>query len=410
MSLYKAKKPKLLLLVTQADFGGAQKYVFDMALGLREGWEVTVATGRPESSRELLDRSATAGIPTKTFDHLRREINPWHDLRAIFEVARYLRKERPDVVLANSSKAEVVASLARLFVFGSRRLQTASYEMASPAKAGAYHGINHGRPKIVATIHGFAFLEPVGWLRKIIYFKFQWIAGRLRDATIVLSEYERQIALRFLIARPSSLHVIPHGIGLINFLDRDTARERLGVSKENTIVGTIANLYATKGLDILIACFRTIASEATQSLQLIIIGEGSERLRLERLVRELGLDSQVRLLGTIPDAAQYLQAFDLFVLPSRKEGFPYTILEAQAAGLPIVATRVGAIPEILRDGIQNILVPPNDPHALAAAILVAIKNTAPAASFGRRAQEKIQSEFSISKEIHTTNQTLQAIA
>ncbi len=425
-----AKKPRLLLLVTQADFGGAQKYVFDMAGGLREEWEVTVGTGEVASpsydsgsqrqDTGLLDRAKAAGLPTKIFFHLRREINPWHDLAAVFEVARYLRREQPDVVLANSSKAEVISALAGLLVKCSRSagVHPPHAEMAGGAQG---HALHDKRPKLVATIHGFAFLEPVNPIRKLVYFLMQWIAGRLRDATIVLSEYEKNIAQKYhivhnssFIIHNSSLNVIPHGIGEIKFLDRDVARARLNLPKEKTIMGTIANLYATKGLDVLVRARGEIATADhgrphNDNTLFVIIGDGPERPRLEEQIRDKQLIGPIGLMGPIPNAAEYLKAFDVFVLPSRKEGFPYTLLEAAAAGLPIVATTVGAVPEILRDGIEARLVPPNNPEALARAIQELLDDPAHAQALGLAARERVRTVYSKEQEILKTNEVLKIL-
>jgi glycosyltransferase involved in cell wall biosynthesis len=130
-----------------------------------------------------------------------------------------------------------------------------------------------------------------------------------------------------------------------------------------TVVGVIANFYPTKGLDTLLT-----AATRTPDAQYVIIGDGPLREKLEQRIEALGLEQRVFLCGRVPDARRYLHAFDLVVLPSRKEGFPWSILEAMAAKVPIVATTVGAVPEALEDERSALLVPPDDPVALADAV------------------------------------------
>lgn len=154
------------------------------------------------------------------------------------------------------------------------------------------------------------------------------------------------------------------------------------------VVGTIANFYPTKGLDILIQ-----ASPLLGNVHTVIIGDGP--------ARPASVPPRTHLLGTIPDAARLLPAFDVFVLPSRKEGLPYALIEAMAAGLPIVATTVGGIPEIITHEKNGLLVPVENPAALAAAIRRLVDDPSFRAQLGNAAKTSAE-KFSFAAQLANT--------
>ena len=158
----------------------------------------------------------------------------------------------------------------------------------------------------------------------------------------------------------------------MNFLDKNDARNSLsykfsfaGNGNGRFLIGTIANFYLNKGLVYLIEAARILNSD---NLMFVVIGDGAERQKLEEMIKKYNLENNFLLQGSMADAHKYLKAFDLFVLPSIKEGMPWTVLEAMAAGLPIVAAKVGGVPEMIENGKSGILVEPQNPQELVAAI------------------------------------------
>ena len=149
------------------------------------------------------------------------------------------------------------------------------------------------------------------------------------------------------------------------FNQHPAARERLGagfkINDSLMIIGAIANFYPTKGLTYLIEAANILKDKLPDS-KFIIIGDGQERQKLEEQIQKNGLQEKVLLTGTVPDAHLYLKAFDIFVVPSVKEGLPYVLLKAMATGIPIVATKVGGIPEVLDN---HYLVEPKNAKSLA---------------------------------------------
>lgn len=339
---------KILLVVTQGLWGGAQRYVYDLAVNLAKNYPITVAVGEPNGQKDLQQKitawntqNADKKIELIQLSHLVRAISPIHDVLAVFELANLYKKHYFKAVHLNSSKAGVIGSLPKL-------LQ---------------------KQKIIYTAHGWVFLEPLSFIAKKVYFWLERCTAKLKDKVIVLSEVEFDIARSELKIPENKLAIIP--IGIADETKKYSKTEAKNILKKyisfddnKKIAGTIANFYPTKGLDIL---FNAVAKnkEKLADYNFIIIGEGPERKKLEKIITDNGLENIIFLTGKIENASELLPAFDLFVLPSLKEGMPYTILEAQNAGLSIVATKVGGIPEIIEDKKTGLLVKPGDIDDLA---------------------------------------------
>jgi len=327
---------KILYIATQSEIGGAQRYLFDLATNLpKSQWEVHVAAGGKGELSEWLKKEH---IPFHKMRFLARAINPIVDILAYFEIKKLLLKLKPDIAHLNSSKAGTLGSLA---------CQAA------------------GIPKVIYTAHGFVFNEPLNPIIKWIYREIEMANAKRNSKTITVSEYDYKTG-RAAGIPAKKLICIHNGIDVREqyFLAKEEARKKIlkdvEMKKGQKLVGCIANFYGTKGLDTLIHAIGKI-----ENAKLVIIGEGKNRYNLERLIKKLNIKSRVILAGSIPGASQYLKAFDLFVLASKKEGLPYTLLEAAGARVPIVATKVGGVPEIIDDGINGYLVPPNNPVQLA---------------------------------------------
>ncbi len=320
----------ILYVITDSDGGGAQRYVLDLARRFRGA----VASG---GDGPLLGAARAAGLKTFTVKNLKRAIDPVSDAFAVRELAGIIRAEKPDLVHANSSKAGGVAALA------CRLTKTPN----------------------VYTAHGFVFNEPLPAPVLGFYRFVERFASRFRDRIIAVSEADRMSALQNRICSEERITVVHNGIAPTPFFSRDQARELLGVPAGQLAAVTVANFYQTKGLDVLLAATAELPPAFRERLHWYVIGDGPLRNPLHEQIARARLH-QVHLLGSYTEAARFLHGFDLFVLPSRKEGFPYALLEALAAGLPIVATDVGGCREAIGDA--GVLVPPENPGELAAAV------------------------------------------
>lgn len=345
--------PKILFLVTSSAWGGAERYVARLAEAASAEFDVAVAAGHSETGE--LFKALEGKVRTFELAHLVHPIAPIRDLRAMGEVEEIIDRDGFDIIHCNSSKAGLVGAMAAAF---SRR-----------------------KPKVIYTAHGWGFLERRSAAFRTAVLLSETLASRFRDATIVLSKLEAAVAERLGLAKGRKLRLIPLGVDPdeIAFLDREAARAELagrcGMRLDRTLVGTIANAYPSKNLPMLLRAFDRLA-KGLPDTDLVVVGDGPRMAELRAVREALPYRDRICLPGAVSEAARLLKAFDLFVLPSTKEGLPWTVLEASLAGIPIIATRVGAIPEIVEDGAEGLLVPPGDEAALADAVRRALTDRA----------------------------------
>lgn len=368
---------KILYLITQSEFGGAQKYVFDLATNLPPYQFAAVVAAGEQGDGELFERLADfLRVKTIKLKRLKRLPSIFNAFSALKEIEKMLLAEKPDALHLNSTTAGVLGSWA----------------------AQRYKKKTDLALKVIYTAHGWAFLEP-GFLKQKIYLLAEKITAKHKDIFIVLSEKDKQAALKYKIASQEKIKKIYNGIdqNSLRFLKKSEAQKAIGLSP---VLGVIANLYATKGLNYLVEAVHLLKRK-NDNITLAIVGEGQERKKLEQQIAKYGLKENVWLLGRLPNVSQYLKTFDIFVLASVKEGFPFVILEAMSAGLPIIATTVGAIPEILENEKSALLVEPKNPQALAQAITKLLDNPEKQKNLAQSAKQKAEN-FSLRKTLSQT--------
>ena len=389
-------KKKILFIVTQSEFGGAQRYVYEMTSSLpKEKYSVLVAAGQGDG--QLLQKIRLTGTPSLSLKHMKRTPYPWHVLFSVLEIYRLLKKERPDTLFLCSTTAGFIGSLAS-FLY---RLHASSFKF-----------------QVIYRIGGWSFRDPRPWGMNKIIFWLEKLTSPLKDRIIVNSQVDLDIALKYKVCPPTKITKIYNGIDVdkLQFFAKEQAREELqkllpktySVKHETFLIGTVANFYKTKGLEYLIEAVHVLNKRLefhvptqTSNFKILIIGEGRERKKLESLIKKYNLDNKVFLLGQIFDAYKYLKAFDVFILPSLKEGFPWIILETMAANIPIIATEVGAIPEIIKDEQEGILIESKDSKIVADKILWVLNNKDEAGRMASRAKEKLKG-FKLEKMIRKT--------
>lgn len=319
---------KILYGITKSNWGGAQRYVYDLALGARgAGHDVSVLCG---GEGPLVSKLKVEQIKVTPLPRLIRDISILADLKSFFDILKILKSEKPDVFHINSSKIGGLGALAGR--------------------------IAHVK-KIIFTAHGWAFNEERSWYQKLIIKKFVWLTILFSHQTICVSEKTKQ-DIAWLPFISKKLVVIRNGVESFEIKPKS--------ERKNLTIGTITELHQVKGLDIAIRGF-TKAFKYTNTI-FEIIGEGKEKENLMRLARELGVEAQVKFLGFKDNARELLSRFDIFVLASRSEAMPYALLEAGVASLPVIATNVGGVPEIIKNNETGLLIPKEDPKALAQAL------------------------------------------
>lgn len=339
-----AAKRKVLYLITKSNWGGAQRYVYDLATHLDPNkFDVVVACGGNGTLVELLTH---AGIRTVTLDALTRDVTIGQDRRFMSELWQLLRQEKPDILHVNSSKAGGVGALL------GRLTRT---------------------PRIVFTAHGWAFNEDRPWWQRVLIKALHWL-------TVILSH--RTIAVSHAIVQEMNwpgaqrkMKVLHPGRSIGPMYTRSEAREQLiqffpqlNPFANDPWVACIAELHPIKRHQILFAAVDQVRQKLPK-LRLLCIGDGQQREALQTYVKEHNLEEHVFILGPVTEAARFLRGFDSFTLASKSESYGYVLHEAGLAKLPVVATNVGGIRDIITHEQTGLLVPPNDSETLAAALL-----------------------------------------
>jgi glycosyltransferase involved in cell wall biosynthesis len=346
--------PRLLVIVTLAEAGGAQTFAATLVAGLRDRYEIHVAAHGADGA--LADASAELGVPFHHVRHLVRLPHPSHDLAALLELRALTRRLRPDVVQINSSKAGI---LARLAVAG---LGT----------------------KTVFTAHGWAFSGRRG-IAGTAYALSERAVAPLSDAIVCVSNHDLELAHERGIAPRGSLHVIHNGVALPESPPaRRSADDRL-------VLGCTARLAPPKDLITLLAA---LDRPGCAAWELRVFGDGPDRREIERHRDELGLTARVTLLGHRDDVPRQLAECDAFALMTDWEGLPYSILEAMAAALPVLASRVGGIPDLVVPGSTGELVPARDAEAAGRVLAAWAAHPAILETLGRAGLARARASFS----------------
>ena len=355
---------KVLYIITKANWGGAQRYVYDLALATQAaGFDVAVAYGE---DGEMTRRLVAEGVRVLSVTGLSRDIGLLSDIRAFYGLVRLFRSERPAIAHINSSKAGGLGCLAA-------RLS--------------------GVPLVLFTAHGWAFNESRPRWQKSLIWVLSGMTVALSHETICVSEAARKDLRHFpFISRKMS--VIHNGIDCSTLLPKEESRRTILPSHpEGFWIGMVSELHPTKRIQDAIDAMTIVAKEYPEAI-LVVIGEGSERSRLMQQIETSGLSERVFLPGFIPHASTLLGAFDIFLHTSQSEALGYAILEAGCGGLPVVAPRVGGIPEIITSDKHGLLVPPRNPRAIANALEFLMENPAHAKSIGATLQAHIRNQFS----------------
>jgi glycosyltransferase involved in cell wall biosynthesis len=346
----------LVHVLAPGEFGGLESVVRLMAVGQRRrGHDVVVAPILPRRAPipAWLERVADAGVPVEPIVTAPRDyLSQWR------QVARLCDTRQPRLVHTHGYHADVIGGGA------ARR----------------------ARVPVAATVHGF-----VGGDRKNRFYELlQRRALRGFDAVMAVSR-AMVVHLRASGISAERLHLVPNAFDSEDAaLPRAEARRELGVPDDAFQLGWIGRLSPEKGADVML---RALALLPDPAVRLSILGAGAERSHLESLAVELGIAARVVWHGVQLGAPRLAAAFDAIVLSSRAEGTPIVLFEAMAAGAPIVATRVGGIPDVVTEA-EAMLVPPDDPAALAAAVAAIRSNPSAARDRAAAARRRLASEFS----------------
>ena len=351
----------ILHLITRGERGGAQTYVLELLKAAqRRGARPVLAVGE---AGFLSDAAAALGIDVHRVENLVHPIRPRRDLAAVAEVARLLRRVKPDLVHCHSTKAGLVGRLG-------------AWRAGVPA---------------VFTAHGWEFAPGLAWSRRVVVWPCEWLAGRFSAKIIAVSGADRTLAHSTGIIRDEHLATIRYGVP-------DDPRRATPDGAGPVELVMVARLAPPKDPDTLLRALRQLRGDWRMTL----VGGGPGQERARAVVREHGMDARVCFLGDCDDVPGVLARCHVFVLMSKKEGLPISILEAMRAGLPVVAADVGGVREQVTDGETGYLVPSGDDATLARRLQTLVDDPSLRRQMGQAGRARYEGEFTLDRMVERT--------
>ncbi len=355
------KRIKVLLLIDEAAIGGGQNHVLLLAGGIdKNKFDVIVAC---EPKGYLVDELQKINIQNISII-LKNRLNPVTLLRMI----KLLKSIKPDVLHTHGGTPGFWGRVASKF-----------YKV----------------PAVVHTFHGIHYLTKPMNLKKWIFKNIDRYLKIFTDFTICVAEADLTKGLKAKVLKANASGVVRNGID-INIFERietwKEGRELLNIPADATVVGTIGRLHEQKGYEYLIDAAKHLIEE-NKSIYFLIVGEGELRTNLERQVSSLRISDKVIFAGARTDIPRLMTLFDLFVLPSLWEGLPLVLLEAMVSRVPIVATAVDGVMEIIEHNQDGILIPPKSSTAIKNGINILLNNKKFATNLTINAYKKVTTEF-----------------
>lgn len=403
-------KRRLVIYTENYVYGGLERFLFDLINNIdREKYEITLLYNHNPDFDARLDRSVSRSIKRKSL--------------SIYTVVPYLqrleRRNYPKVI--KFVLKAIFSGLGYLFFIGNifllrkefSRFQidtlyiiNGGYPGAGSCLATVIAGRHRRVPRIVLSVLSYPFPRKLKLAERLI----DSLIPKLTDKVVTNSEVARDGLINLRNFPPTKLQVIHTGVRE----DRETKpeiataiRKQYHIPSSMKVVGMIGAFEPYKGHKYLLEAI-PLVKEKFSNVKFVLVGEGRIKNELEESVQSSGLSEDVIFTGYYPEdhIIDIISAFDIFVLPSLHEGLPYVISEAMSLGRPIVATKVGGIPEQISDGVSGILVPPRDPEALANAIIYLITNMKKAKEMGQEARKKVESSFTIKSMISSLEELL----
>ena len=330
---------RILRVIGRLNVGGPALHVAYLSAGLAErGYVTTLVAGsvaRGEDSMTFVAESL--GVPVVRLGEMRRDISPLRDSVAVAHLVRLIREMRPHILHTHMAKAGAVGRLAAL-------------------------ASGNARPPVVLhTFHGHVLRHYFDPVRTTAFRAFERWLARSTSALVAVSPQVRDELVELGIAPAKQFAVVRLGIELAQRVGsqdgRVEQRRLLGIGSDRFVVGWIGRMTGVKRTDHVLLAFRELRECGVDAF-LCLVGDGPDRPAIERRAKELGIMRNTLFLGFQQDVAPFYAAFDALLLPSVSEGTPVSAIEALAAGRPVVATRVGGVPDVVRDGVDGLLAEP----------------------------------------------------
>ena len=377
------EKTRVLQIITRLDRGGsAETTLLVVSLMNHEKYEVFLAHGLSlESNMSIMEKEAVTldmslarakGIKFFALPSLVRRLSFKNDLLAFISIYRLIKQIKPHIVHTHTSKAGALGRLAAYLA---------------------------GAPIIIHTPHGHVFHSYYGATMTNIFVFAEKMLSLMTDKIVALTNRERDEHLEEGIASIEKYVIIHSGVMLDRLMnmsvDIKAGKKKYGIPQDCNVVGVIGRLVPIKGHKYLVSAAKNIIKESHNTV-FVFVGDGYLDSSLKRQAESIGVRKNIIFTGWRKDAVEILDLFDILVLPSLNEGMGKVLVEGMALGKPIVASSVGGIINLVKNGENGILVPPGDSDALGDAILQLIKNKKLAETLGKNGKAKVYPEFDAS--------------
>jgi len=385
------QRVKILRVIARLNMGGPALHVAYLTEGLtKRGYDTTLVSGSLARGEDSMAFVADAhGVEIVRIDELGREISPLRDLLATIRLARLIRKERPQILHTHTAKAGTVGRVAALLA-GSRK-----------------------PPIVVHTFHGHVLRGYFGPVRTLLFRLLErWLAAST-TALVAVSPQVRDDLVALGIAPRERFVVIRLGIELdervaLEKNGRSESRRYLGIPGDRFTVGWIGRMTAVKRTDDVLVAFKRLREHGVDAV-LCMVGDGPDRVQLEQRAHELGLARDTVFLGYQEDVAPFYAAFDALVLPSGNEGTPVSVIEALAAELPVVATRVGGVPDVVQDGEDGFLVETGATDDLADRLARLARDPELRARMGKHGRERVLPRYAVERLVEDVDELYRSL-
>lgn len=361
---------RILFVVPDLDVGGAERHLVTLLTRMdRDRFAASVVCIGEEGA--FFEELVTAGIPSRALHFSKRDA-----VQTLRALVGEMRLQHSDVVVVRGYSAEALGRLAARIA---------------------------GVPATILWAHNMGDVEPRGRLREVV----DRILDRWTTSYFGVAIAQRRALVERLHYPWAKIRIIHNGVDPAEFtvVSDPDYRAEFGISATDQVVGTVSALRPEKDHDTFLRAARLVI-DVRPNTRILVVGDGPLRSRLEAKCRLLEIDSNVVFAGARQDVAHLLRAMDLFVLSSRTECFPISVLEAMATGRPVVCTDVGGIPEMVVDGINGFLVPRGDSRALADSVLKILSDPALAQRMGSAGRTRVEAEFDLAESVRRAEQAI----
>jgi glycosyltransferase involved in cell wall biosynthesis len=377
--------PRVLRILNRLIIGGPTYNASYLTKYMAEEYETLLLVGGSEPhEQEATHVTDRLGLKPKVVEEMKKPLNPIEDFKAYWRIRKIIRDFKPDIVHTHVNKPGVVGRLA------------------------AFH---ENVPVVVHTVHGHYYHGYFGKAKTRFLMGIDKYLASKSDGIIAISEQQKHdLGSVYHLCDPKKIEVIPLGLDLDVFkqgqdLKRQTFRQRYGIADDELAIGIIGRIVPIKNHALFVDAIARVRDEATgKKLRFVIVGDGDIREDIQKRLAAARISAaympdgpcteEAILTSWIKNVDGVLAGLDIVALTSNNEGTPVSMIEAQAAGRPVVTTNVGGVTDVVVEGETGLIVPPGDVAAFAAALLQLVQNESQRQTFGRRGMVFAQDRFS----------------